>query len=188
MGVEPGDSGGERGDGVVGVEHRAVPGGPVRLEPQPHDALLAGLDQIGAGLVAQGDGEPAHLADRLRDALEEVGPVVDQPAGTAEAAGLLVGEEGEDQVSPRHDAVALEGPGDGQGHRHHALHVDRAAAPHVAVAHLAGERMDGPLRRVGGHDIEMAVHQQGAPTGWEPGSRAITLPWPRAPDSTYVTS
>ena len=47
-----------------------------------------------------------------------------------------------------------------QDHRVHVLHVDGAAAPDVAVALLAGERVHAPLGGVGGDDVQVPVHQQ----------------------------
>src|SRR3712207_7922274 len=53
----------------------------------------------------------------------------------------------------QHDVPRRLHPGAGpiadqcQDHRVHVLHVDRAATPDVAVALLAGERMDAPLDR-----------------------------------------
>ena len=44
----------------------------------------------------------------------------------------------------------------------HVLHVDRAAAPDVAVLDRAGERVHAPVRRLGGHHVEVAVQQQRA--------------------------
>src|SRR5882762_5600350 len=44
---EPGDRRGESGDGVVGLQHRCVPGSALGLEAQPRDALLGGLDEVG---------------------------------------------------------------------------------------------------------------------------------------------
>ena len=61
---------GQLGDRVVGLQHRAVPGGPARGQPQPGHALLRRLDQVEA-LAADRDAEPADLTDRLGDALEQ---------------------------------------------------------------------------------------------------------------------
>ena len=106
--------------------------------------------------------EAADLADRLGHAVEQVGPVVDQPLAAVLAAGLLVGDEREHQVARRHDARAFEVPGDRDHHPDHVLHVDRAAAPDVAVLDRAGERMHAPVGRLGGHHVEVAVQHQGA--------------------------
>ena len=161
-----GDRLGDRGDGVVVVDHRPVPGAAAGGEAHPHHALLGGLDQVERALAAVAarhrQRESADLADRLGDALEQVGPVLDQPLAAVLAAGLLVGDEREHQVARRDDAGAFEVPGDRDHHADHVLHVDRAAAPHVAVLDGTGERVHAPVGGLGGHDVEVAVHQQGA--------------------------
>ncbi len=116
--------------------------------------------------------KPPDLADGLGAALEEVRPVLDEPLRPERAARLLVGEEGEDEVARRHDAVAAEPAGDRDHHRVHVLHVDRAAAPHVAVLHRTGERVHRPLRRLGGHDVEVPVDEQRATLAVRPGQPA----------------
>ena len=138
------------------------PGLPPAVQPHPGQALLGGLDEVEAQVVADGDAEAADLADRLGAALEQVGVLVDQPAGAELAAGLLVGDEGQHDVARRLDAGAGPVADQRQHHRVHVLHVDRAAAPDVAVALLAGERVHAPLGRIGGDDVEVAVHQQRA--------------------------
>jgi hypothetical protein len=155
------DGGGQLGHGVVGVQHRAVPGGAARRQAQPQHALLGGLDQVGPG-AAERDREAADLAQRLGRAGEELRLVLDQPARPDHAAGLLVGEKSEDHIPRGYGVVALELARDGESHRDHALHVDRAAAPHVAVADLPGEGMHRPVGGVGRHHVEVAVHQQRA--------------------------
>ena len=81
------------------------PARPRAVQPQPGDALLGGLQQVGARArpVAVGDGDAvaADLADRLGDALEELGVVLDDVVRPLDAAGLLVGEERDDQVARR---------------------------------------------------------------------------------------
>ena len=54
------------------------------------------------------------------------------------------------------------GPDDREQHRVEVLHVDRAAAPDVAVLDLAGERVDLPVLGRRRHDVEVAVQQQRA--------------------------
>ncbi len=105
--------------------------------------------------------EAADLADRLGAALEELRVVVDQPVRAEPAAGLLVGHERQHDVARRLAAAArAHSPDDGERHRVHVLHVDRAAAPDAAVDDLAGERVDRPVGGVGRHDVEVAVDQQ----------------------------
>ena len=151
----------ELGDRVVAVQHRAVPRAPPGGQLHPGHALLGGLDQVDA-TAAHGGAEPSHLADRLGAALEPLGVVLDEGLGTLVPAGLLVGGEAEDD---RAFGLAT-GPGARPDHREQhrveVLHVDRPAAPQVAVPDLAGERVDLPVLRGGRDDVEVAVQQQRA--------------------------
>ena len=76
------------------------------------------------------------------------------------AAGLLVGGEAEHRRPGRLDPGAGPGAHHREQHRVEVLHVDGAAAPQVAVLHLAGERVHRPVVGLGGHDVEVAVQQQ----------------------------
>jgi hypothetical protein len=49
-----------------------------------------------------------HAADRLGAPFEQVWPVLDQPLITERTIGLLVGKEGEHDVTPRHHPVMPE--------------------------------------------------------------------------------
>src|SRR6202042_1832103 len=168
---------GQLGDRVVGLEHRAVPGGAPRGQPEPGDALLGRLDQVEA-LAAEGDAEPADLADRLGDALEEAGVVVHQVAGAVRTTRLLVGQEGQDHIAGRTAALTQALADDGEDHRVHVLHVDGAAAPDAVFfvagaagagaagacgADVARERVNLPVRRIRRDDVEVAVQEQGRP-------------------------
>ena len=90
--------------------------------------------------------------------------------------GLLVGGEREHDVAGGLAALAQPLADDGQHHRVHVLHVDRAAAPDAAVGDLAGERVVPPVGGVGGHDVEVAVDEQGGP-GRGPGPRSGRPRW-----------
>ncbi len=164
--AQPGHRLGHLGDRVVVVHHRTVSGPPARRQPHPGQALLGGFDQVEAALTAVAarhrQREAADLPDGLGDPVEQVRPVVDEPLRPVGAAVLLVGDEREHQIPRRHDAVAFEVPGDGDHHADHVLHVDRAAAPHVAVLDRPGERVHAPVGRFGGDDVEVAVDQQRA--------------------------
>ena len=119
--------------------------------------------------------------------------VVHQVAGTVRTARLLVGQEGQDHVAGRTAALTQALADDGEDHRVHVLHVDGAAAPDAVFlgagaagagaagacgADVAGERVDLPVRRVGGDDVEVAVDEQGGP-GWSsPVMRVTTLARP----------
>jgi hypothetical protein len=73
---------------------------------------------------------------------------------------LLVGGGGEDDVPFRLEPLAGErGDRDGIG-RHLALHVERTATPHVAVANLAGPRIDRPLGRICQNSVRVGQEQE----------------------------
>ena len=174
---EPGDGLAELGDGVVVVDHRTVTGAPGRGQLHPGDALLGRLDEVEPQVVGDGQREAAHLADRLGAAVEHLRVVVDQPVGTEASARLLVGEEGEHQVAGRAPSRPHPVADDGEDHRVHVLHVDRAAAPDAAVGDLAGERVDLPLLGHGRHDVEVAVDEERVVSS-DPSPRSVRPRWP----------
>jgi hypothetical protein len=181
---DPGHSRGQLGDGVVVVAEGAVPRSSVGHQVEPGDALLRGLDQIEAEVVVDGERETADLADRLGAPLELVGVVIHQPLSAETAARLLVRAEHQgDGASRRHP-----GPRPGAHHAEHhgveVLHVHRTAAPDAAVGDLPGERRHRPVVGVGGHHVQVAVHQQRrdvavhalrGPAGHESGPTGSTL-------------
>ena len=69
-----------------------------------------------------------------------------------------------DRVSGRVAAGGAGGAGEAAHdldlHRDHGLHVQRAAAPDVAVGQVAAERVVGPAVRLGRHDVEVRKEQQ----------------------------
>ena len=112
-------------------------------------ALVADLETVAPALV---DGVVA--ANRVRVLRAEPG----EPEAVAD---LLVGGRREDQVAGRLEALADE-RGEGNCVRGDvALHVERAAAPHLALPHLAGERRHRPLGRVGQDDVRVTEEEQG---------------------------
>src|SRR5712692_5964796 len=78
---EPRDRVGDFGDGVVWLQHRAVPRRAPRRQAQPGDALLGRLHEV-EPLAAEGHAEPADLADRLCHAFEQLRVLLDQPLRT----------------------------------------------------------------------------------------------------------
>ena len=76
------------------------------------------------------------------------------------AAGLLVRQEEQHDVTAGPDAPLLPLLHDGEDHRVHVLHVHRPAAPHHAVVDRSFERRDGPVGCDGRHDIEVQVDGQ----------------------------
>ena len=174
---------GDRGDGVMVVDHRAVAREAAGDQLHPHHRLLGGFDQVEPAFTAvfawHGQREPTDLADRLGDAFEQVGPIVDQPVAPVFPAGLLVGHEREHQVPRRHDPRAFEVPGDRDEHAAHVLHVDRAAAPDVAVLDRAGERdaRSNPTpRRAPRRGARAAAGRRGR--GWRPRAWRTRCPAP----------
>ena len=84
---------------------------------------------------------------------------IDQPPRAADPSRLLVGEHREDEVARRPAA----GLGANQGsdhHRHTALHVERAAAPQVAVDDVAAEGTVAPVLVDRGDDVDVALEEQ----------------------------
>ena len=170
--VDPLDGSREPDDGAVLGRHRAVAGRPRGDEGDPADALLGGLQQVRATGFAIHPGhrhaEPADLADGLGHAVEHLGVLLDHEVRALEAAGLLVGEEHDEQVPRRH----LSGPGqvpDGrEHHRDHVLHIDRASAPDAPVALGSRERVDLPVLTPSRHDVQVPVDTQPGPLAIHP--------------------
>jgi hypothetical protein len=80
-------------------------------------------------------------------------------------AGLLVGQEGDDEVAGRPLTGADQLADGGEDHGVHVLHVDGAAAPHAAVADLRREGVDLPVVRARGDDVEVTVDEERRPRG-----------------------
>src|SRR5689334_6133362 len=74
---DPRDRLSDLGDGVIGVEHRAMSGPAAGEQAHPGHALLGSLEEVEA-LAADNRAEAADLPDRLADAIEQIGVVVDQ--------------------------------------------------------------------------------------------------------------
>ncbi len=167
VGADPADRLGEVDDRVVGVRDGAVAGPPGGHEAQPEDALLGGLDEVGAGLPValgrHGHAVAADLADRLGDAVEELGTGLHDVVRAEDSPSLLVGEEGEDDIAWGLGTAAGQVADVGQDHGVHVLHVHRASTPDAPVAQLGTERVDLPVGSIGGHDVEVAVDAQGRP-------------------------
>ena len=133
----------------------------------PRHALLGGLDQVEPA-AAHGRAESADLPDSLGASVELVTVLLDEHLGASMAAGLLVCGEAEHDRPLGHVAGLLPCPHRREEHRVEVLHVDGATTPHVAVPHLAAERVDLPVRGRRGHDVEMPVQQQPTPLTGRP--------------------
>ena len=137
------------------------PGEPSIGRAHPAHALLGDLDRI-EGAPEEVERERPDLAEHVL-CTHFVGVLVAEEHAAELAAGLLVGDAGEDHVARELLAVlrvAREHRHDARAHRGHVLHVDRAAAPHVAVVDLAAERIVLPRCRVGLDDVEVRVEEQ----------------------------
>ena len=99
------------------------------------------------------------LTDRMPDPSEQFGVSVHQPPGAGDASGLLVGENGQDQVA-RGSAAGLRPDQRRHHHRHAALHVERPAAPQVAVDDVAAEGPVPPLLVDCRDYVDMALQKQ----------------------------
>ena len=153
---QPGHRRGRTGPG-------GVPGHPSGRQPQVQRPALGGRDGVAAdALVAalEPAEHPAALADRRLDPVEQLGVGLGQPPRPVCTLVLLVGDERDDDVALRPDALAPPAQQGGEGHRAHVLHVDGAASPDVPVAHQPAERVDAPVVGLGRHHVEVGVHEQ----------------------------
>ena len=130
--------------------------GDVRLQPP----LLTGVDGVHQA-IRRRNRAAAALVDGVvgQDGL---GRVLRQPAEAVFAARLLVGPGRQDQIALQCHA----GPAEEDQRHHlggdHVFHVGRAATPHPAVGHRAGEGRIAPFGRVFDRDDIGVAHQQQA--------------------------
>lgn len=157
---DTGDRRGETGDGVVVVALGTVAGGAVGDEVEPRQPLLRGLDEVDP-LSADVDGVAADLGDRLGGAGEELGVVAHDVAGPVFASGLLVGEEGDDEVAAGLQSLADHIADRSDDHRVHVLHVHGPPPPQQTVLDDAGEGVDAPVVGGGRDDVGVAVDDEG---------------------------
>ena len=157
--ADPGDRGRKPRDGVVIIALGAVARGAVGDEVEPRQTFLRGLDEVDA-LPADVDGVPADLRDRLCGSGEQFGAVAHHMPGAIVASGLLIGEEGNNEVPSRDESLGQHGPDGGDDHRVHVLHVHRAAAPQQPVLDDAFEGIDAPVLCGCGNDVGVAVDDE----------------------------
>ena len=86
--------------------------------------------------------------------------LLDEEARAEVAARLLVGEDDEDEVARQRDVLAPGAQERVDEHRDAALHVERAAAPDVAVLEPPLERRMRPVLSGGRDDVDVALEQQ----------------------------
>ncbi len=159
LAVEVGEEAAEPGDGAAAVDHRAVAAGPSNRRLQPADLLLGHLDRIEA-LAAHLEREAAELAERVAHAREQLRVLLDEVARAEVAAGLLVGEDDEHEVAGELGALPLRAHEGADEHRDARLHVERAAAPDVAVLEPALERRVRPVLAGGRDDVDVPLEQE----------------------------
>src|SRR5712691_7648192 len=93
--------------------------------------LLSHLDRI-ERTAADPQREPAELADCVLNTGEEIAVLLDEELRAARAASLLVARQDEDDITRRLPALGAGSQQGGDEHRDTALHVERAAPPHLA--------------------------------------------------------
>lgn len=86
--------------------------------------------------------------------------VLDQVVRALDSPGLLVGEEGDDEVALRLLPLAEDVLQRGDDHGIHVLHVDGATTPEHAVLDDAAEGVDGPIGRICRDHVEVAVNDE----------------------------
>ena len=162
---QPLDQGGQAGNRVgAGGRCGRVPGLAQGGDQRRQGGLLADVDRHHDPAVGQLHAVAAALVDGEVGA--DVGPLLHQPHQTdgRVGAGLLVALGHEQQVAAGLEALPRQ-----RRHRHRpghrlVLHVDRAAAPQVAVLiEVAVERRVLPVLGVGGDDVGVAEQGQRRP-------------------------
>ena len=130
--------------------------GPADRRAEPADLLLGDLNRIEA---PPGDllRETAELAERIADAFEQLRMFLGEEARAEAAAVLLVREHGKDHVARERDLLARRARERMDEHRHAALHVERAASPHVTVDEIAREGGPRPLLPRRRHHVDVPL-------------------------------
>ena len=140
--------------------HRAVAAGTVKGDLEPADLLFGDLDRVEPA-PADGEGEPAELAEGVANAGELVGMGFDEEPGPELAAGFFVRDDGEQNVARQPEVLGLGAQEGGDHHGDAALHVERSAAPDSVVDEAAFERRVLPALVLGGDDVHVTVEHQG---------------------------
>ena len=143
------------------MRHGAVPGASLDDEPQPERSLLArGHREHGPLDAEELSGAAAALVDDVLRR-ERLGVVFGEPLDAAQAARLLVRHRQEHDVASERLASALQQQEREQLGDPQTLHVERAAAPDLAVAQDAAEGVFVPVLALDGHDVGVVEQQQG---------------------------
>ena len=128
----------------------------MHAQAPPRHALLAD-DHVDAATALVAVVQTAALGQQVV-AADRVGVLVGDPARAVGAAGLLVGDGEVEQVALGPEAAPHERAEHDRHRRREVEHVDRAAAPHLAVDQLAAERVVPPAGGVDRHDVGV-THQ-----------------------------
>jgi hypothetical protein len=124
-----------------------------------HSCFLGHLHRVEPAR-SDGEGEPTELPDGVTHTLELLGVIIDQEPSAEVTAGLLVAQDGQDDVAGRDQALVLRAQEGGQQHRHAALHVESAASPDEPLGPLPLERrVSPPLVRRRDH-VHVPVEEQ----------------------------
>ena len=137
-----------------------MPACSAHVRAEPAHLLLGDLDRIEAASADPLCGS-AELAERMPCAAEDLRVLFGEEPRSDVAAVLLVGEDHEHERRRR--AGLVRGEECRHEHRHAALHVERAASPHVAVGELGRERRPAPLLAGGGDDVDVALEHERRP-------------------------
>ena len=122
--------------------------------------LFADLNQV-EGAPRNVERKSAKLADCVSNVGEQVWLRLDEVLRTDDAPGFFIGEHAQQDVAGRDDAVSSGPQQGGDHHREAALHVQRAAAPDIAVDDAGLERGMTPGLVRGGHDVGVTVQEKG---------------------------
>jgi hypothetical protein len=144
---------------VADPRQGSVPRAPPGPDRQPKDPLLAERDRVEAAVVAL----ESHAASLVDDEVgpHEVGALLAEPARAEPAARLLVRRRNDQKLAPsRPPALGCERRDRGDLCRDLALHVERTAAPDLAVDHVAAPGITAPFRRIGGNGVGVAEQTQ----------------------------
>ena len=128
------------------VAGRAVAGHAMSGEREVENALLANLNRVVAGGLADHDG------------ISTIGiAVLAEPLG-ARAGNLLIADDVQADITLEVNVSLIQHGHREEQDREAALHVRGTAAEHLAVADLAAERIEVPAIKIAnGHDVNVTV-------------------------------
>jgi len=120
------------GHGATAQRTRAMPTRPPYDRLARADSFLGNHNGVEPP-TADVPRKSTALAQSMPNATEELGPIVNEPSGSLEPAGLFVADHRNHDVSGRRPPLGDESKGRHDHHRDAALHVDSAATPEVAI-------------------------------------------------------